>query len=57
MGGVENMIIRFPAGVLAAYCGFLIGIELWIRYSGINEYLNSRRSKSFSIPTGSSPQL
>ena len=55
MSGVENMIIRFPAGVLAAYWGFLIGIELWIRYSGINEYLNSRRSKELLDPDGFKP--
>jgi hypothetical protein len=43
--GVENMLVRLPAGVVAAYGGFLLGIELWIRYSGIQEYLNSKRSK------------
>jgi hypothetical protein len=45
LGGVGNMLVRLPAGVLAAYAGFLLGIELWIRYSGIHEYLNSKRSK------------
>jgi len=52
VAGVDSMLIRHPIGVLAAYVGFLIGIELWIRYSGIREYVNYRKSKELLEPEG-----
>jgi hypothetical protein len=50
--GVTNMLLRHPAAVICAYIGFLAGLHLWIRYSGIREYVNSRRSKELLEPEG-----
>ena len=50
--GVTNMLLRHPAAVVCAYIGFLAGLHLWIRYSGIREYVKSRRSKELLEPEG-----
>jgi hypothetical protein len=50
--GVTSMLVRHPAAVICAYIGFLVGLQLWIRYSGIREYVNSRRSKQLLEPEG-----
>jgi hypothetical protein len=50
--GVTSMLVRHPAAVIGAYIAFLAGLHLWIRYSGIREYVNSRRSKELLEPEG-----
>lgn len=48
--GFTSMLVRHPLAVLAAYGGFLSGLQLWIRYSGIREYVSVRRSKEILEP-------
>ena len=48
--GFTSMVVRHPLAVIAAYVGFLIGLQMWIRYSGIQEYVTSRRSKELLEP-------
>jgi len=48
--GVEQMLVRHPAAIMAAYLGFLLGLQVWMRYSGIRDYLNARRSKELLEP-------
>ena len=50
--GMTSMLVRHPLAVLAAYAGFLAGLQLWIRYSGIREYVTYRRSKELLEPPG-----
>lgn len=52
---VKSMVVRHPIAVLAAYIGFLIGLQAWIRYSGIRGYVNSRRSRELLEPEGFKP--
>jgi hypothetical protein len=52
LAGVKSMLLRHPLAVLAAYGGFLLGLHAWMRYSGIRDYLNSRRAKALLDPEG-----
>ncbi len=37
---MSAMILRYPLAILAGYGAFLIGVRVWLEYSGIREYLN-----------------
>jgi hypothetical protein len=52
LAGVKEMLVRHPAAIIAAYLGFLLGLQAWVRYSGIREYLGARRSKDLLEPEG-----
>jgi hypothetical protein len=42
--GLRLMIVRYPLAVLASYGVFVLGIGVWLRYSGIAAYVNRRRA-------------
>ncbi len=42
--GVVNMPARYVIAILFAYCVFLLGVYLWIEYSGIRQYIKFRRA-------------
>jgi len=48
--GMTSMLVRHPLAVIAAYVGFLAGLQMWIRYSGIRNYVTDRRSKELLEP-------
>ncbi len=33
--GVGSMLVRYPVALVAAYCTFLLGVWVWLRYVGI----------------------
>ncbi len=43
--GLTTMAVRYVLAVCAAYGGFLLGVYIWIEYSGIREYLNRRKAE------------
>lgn len=47
---LRSMLVRHPLAIVAAYLGFLLGLQAWIRYSGIRRYLSYRRSKELLEP-------
>jgi hypothetical protein len=46
--GIDSMLFRHVASVLAAYGGFLVGLRIWIEYSGIKTYLDVARSRELT---------
>jgi hypothetical protein len=42
--GLYSMAWRYSLSILAAYGAFLIGVYIWIEYSGIREYIRIRRA-------------
>jgi hypothetical protein len=48
LAGIESMLALHLLSVLAAYGGFLVGLRCWIEWSGIKDYLNSRRSEELT---------
>ena len=42
--GVNSMMIRYPLAIIAAYGVFLLGVYGWIEYSGIRQYVESKRA-------------
>lgn len=51
--GMTSMVKRLPLAVLAAYGVFAFGIWLWLRYSGIGEYV--KRTKAEALVEGADP--
>ena len=43
--GLKLIILRYPFAVLGSYAAFLLAVKVWIEYSGINEYLEQRKSE------------
>src|SRR5260221_12932867 len=43
--GVNHLLLRHVTAVTAAYCAFLAGVAMWIRWSGIQGYLRWRTSR------------
>jgi hypothetical protein len=39
------MTLRYPVSVLLGYGMFILGVMLWLQYSGIREYLNEREAE------------
>ena len=55
--GVDLILTRHVAAVIAAYCVFLAGVGEWIRWSGIREYLRWRKSREMlDAPEPSGPR-
>ena len=50
--GLHDMLIRHPLAILCAYGGFLLGLQVWMRYSGIRDYLNAKRAHELLEPQG-----
>jgi hypothetical protein len=44
--GISAMMLRYPLAILAGYTAFLIGVKIWLEYSGIREYLNEREAEA-----------
>jgi hypothetical protein len=44
--GLSAMMLRYPLAILAGYTAFLIGVKVWLEYSGIREYLNEREAEA-----------
>jgi hypothetical protein len=44
--GMSAMMLRYPPAILAGYAAFLIGVRVWLEYSGIREYLNEREAEA-----------
>ena len=42
--GLTSMLARYPLAVIGAYGFFVAGIALWLRYSGIGEYVKAVRA-------------
>jgi len=40
--GALSMLVRYPLAIMVGYAAFLIGVKVWLGYSGIREYLNQR---------------
>ena|SRR5882724_5821351 len=56
--GVERLLSRHVVAVIAAYCAFLAGVSVWIRLSGIREYMKWRKSREMldaPEPSGGPP--
>jgi hypothetical protein len=43
--GLSAMMLRYPLAIIAGYGAFLLGVKMWLEYSGINEYLNEERAR------------
>ncbi len=43
---VVSMIFRYPIAILGGYGVFLLGVKMWLNYSGIQEYLNQRDAEA-----------
>lgn len=44
--GLRTMAVRYVLAILAAYGGFLLGVYIWIEYSGIREYVQIRAAEN-----------
>ncbi len=57
--GVNHLLLRHVTAVTAAYCAFLAGVAMWIRWSGIQGYLRWRTSREIldaPAPYGRPPE-
>lgn len=53
--GSHSMLSRYPLAILGAYLAFLGGVAAWLRYSGIRQYVSSRRARELvgdEVPRG-----
>jgi hypothetical protein len=54
--GIERLLTRHVVAVVVAYCTFIAGVSIWIRWFGIREYTKWRKSREMlDAPAPSGP--